>query len=178
MKKALLILCFCSLSFASFAQEEKAAIDKPTSPELSALQTAASLAKYGYSNHSATALIEAAKIFSETKLQQLGIQGVPADPQTVSEKENKLVLDPVQLLTDAKKFAGKDKVVLAYAKQVEKGLKSGTTRGAVGGPKYGEGRVYGKSSTDYQAKFWANELAEVIMATMTSICMFMMSTVI
>lgn len=163
MKKALLILCFCSLSLASFAQEEKVAIDKSTSPELSALQTAASLVKYGYSNYSATALIEAAKIFSETKVQELGIQGVPADPQTVSEKEKKLVLDPVQLLSDAKKFAGKDKVVLAYAKQVEKGLKSGSTRGAVGGPKYGEGRVYGKSSTDYQAKFWANELAEVIM---------------
>ena len=27
---------------------------------------------------------------------------------------------------------------------------------------YGEGRVFGKDYTDYTAKFWANELAEVI----------------
>ena len=163
MKKLFIVLCLFGISVTAFAQEEKPTIDKPASPELTALQTAASLARYGYSNYSATALIEAAKIFSETKVQDLGMKGVPADPQTVSEKDNKLVLDPAQLLADAKKFAGKDKVVLAYAKQVEKGLKTGSTRGVVGGPKYGEGRVYGKSYTDYQAKFWANELAEVIM---------------
>ena len=163
MKKLFIVLCLFGISVTAFAQEEKPTIDKPASPELTALQTAASLARYGYANYSATALIEAAKIFSETKVQDLGMKGVPADPQTVSEKDNKLVLDPAQLLADAKKFAGKDKVVLAYAKQVEKGLKTGSTRGVVGGPKYGEGRVYGKSYTDYQAKFWANELAEVIM---------------
>jgi hypothetical protein len=163
MKKFIIVLCLFGISVTAFAQEEKPTIDKPASPELTALQTAASLARYGYANYSATALIEAAKIFSETKVQDLGMKGVPADPQAVSEKDNKLVLDPAQLLADAKKFAGKDKVVLAYAKQVEKGLKTGSTRGVVGGPKYGEGRVYGKSYTDYQAKFWANELAEVIM---------------
>ena len=34
--------------------------------------------------------------------------------------------------------------------------------GAVGGPKYSEDRVYGKDYVDYTCKFWANELAEVI----------------
>lgn len=162
MKKIIAIVCLCGLSIAAFAQEEKPASDKKTSPELAALQTAAGLAKYGYDNYSATALIEAAKIISETQLQDLGVQGTSGNPQEVQDKESHFQLNPDELLADAMTYAGKDKVVIAYAKQVEKALKSGGTRGAVGGPKYGEGRVYGKDYVDYDLKFWANELAEVI----------------
>lgn len=161
MKKFILITCFCAFAISAFAQEEKPALDKALSPDLAAFQTAASLAKYGYENYSATALIEAAKIFSETKTQELEEQGTPESVQTVSEKDKKVCFDPKQLLADAKKFAGKDKVVLAFADQVEKSLKSSTTRGAVGGPREGAGRVYGKSYTDYQIKFWASEVAEI-----------------
>lgn len=162
MKKILTIVCLCGLSIAAFAQEEKPASDKKASPALSAIQTAAGLAMYGYENYSATALIEAAKIFAETPVQPIDIEGIPAEVQTVTEKATQLRLNPEELLADAKKFAGKDKVVMAYAKQVEKSIKSRSTRGAVGGPKYGEGRVYGKSYTDWNAKFWAGELAEVV----------------
>lgn len=162
MKKILAIVCLCGLSVAAFAQEEKPASDKKTSPELTALQTAAGLAKYGYENYSATALIEAAKIISETQVQDLDAQGTPGNPQKVQDKGSRFRLNPDELLADAQKFAGKDKVVVAYAKQVEKAIQSGSTRGAVGGPKYGEGRVYGKDYVDYDLKFWANELAEVI----------------
>ena len=162
MKKILVIVCLCGLSIAAFAQEEKPESDKKASPELSALQTAASLAKYGYENYSATALIEAAKIIAETPVQELYAQGTPSENQTVEPKPTRLRLNPEELLADAQKYAGKDKVVVNYAKQVEKIVKGGGTRGAVGGPKYGEGRVYGKTYTDYDVKFWANELAEVI----------------
>lgn len=162
MKKILAIVCLCGLSFAAFAQEEKPASDKKTSPELAALQTAAGLAKYGYENYSATALIEAAKIISETQVQDLDVQGTPGNPQEVQDKGTIFRLNPDELLADAQKFAGKNKVVVAYAKQVEKSIQSESTRGAVGGPKYGEGRVYGKDYVDYDLKFWANELAEVI----------------
>lgn len=162
MKKILAIVCLCGLSIAAFAQEEKPASDKKTSPELAALQTAAGLAKYGYENYSATALIEAAKIIAETPVQELDAEGTPGNPQEVQEKPRRIRLNPDELLADAQKYAGKDKVVVAYAKQVEKAIKSGPTRGAVGGPKYGEGRVYGKDYVDYALKFWANELAEVI----------------
>lgn len=163
MKKIIAIVCLCGLSIAAFSQEEKPASDKKTSPELAALQTAAGLAKYGYENYSATALIEAAKIISETRVQELDVEGIPANPQNVEDKESRIKLDPEELLADALKYAGKDKVVTAYAKQVEKGIKTGgSTRGAVGGPKYGEGRVYGKDYVYYELKFWANELAEVI----------------
>ena len=162
MKKFFAILCLCGLSIAAFAQEEKPASDKKASPELAALQTAAGLAKYGYENYSSTALIEAAKIIAETPVQDLDAQGTPSEEQTVTEKPTRLRLDPDQLLADAHKYAGRDKVVVNYAKQVEKIVKGGGTRGAVGGPRYGEGRVYGKTYTDYEIKFWASELAEVI----------------
>lgn len=162
MKKLFAIICLCGLSIAAFAQEEKPVSDKKTSPELSALQTAAGLARYGYENYSATALIEAAKIISETQVQDLDAQGTPGNPQEVQDKGSRFRLNPEELLADAQKYAAKDKVVIAYAKQVEKAVKGGGTRGAVGGPKYGEGRVYGKDYVDYDLKFWANELAEVI----------------
>ncbi len=162
MKKILAIVCLCGLSIAAFGQEEKPTSDKKASPELAALQTAAGLAKYGYENYSATALIEAAKIISETQVQDLDAQGTPGNPQEVQDKTSNFNLNPEELLADAQKYAGKDKVVIAYAKQVEKSIKGGNTRGAVGGPKYCEGRVYGKDYVDYQLKFWANELAEVI----------------
>ncbi len=162
MKKILAIVCLCGLSVAAFAQEEKPASDKKTSPELAALQTAAGLAKYGYENYSATALIEAAKIISETQVRDLDVQGTHGNPQEVQDKGSDFRLNSDELLADALKFAGKDKIVVAYAKHVEKSLQSGSTRGAVGGPKYGEGRVYGKDYVDYDLKFWANELAEVI----------------
>ena len=103
-----------------------------------------------------------------------GLPGLPSAPTlilpeqsaseaTAEQKDAKVSFDPSQLLADAKKYAGKDKTVLALAKKVEAEIASaGATRGAVGGAKYGEGRVYGKDYTDYTAKFWANELAEVV----------------
>lgn len=161
MKMLLMILCFCGLSFTAFAQEEKPKSDEVASTEMSALQTAAGLAKYGYANYSATALAEAAKIFSETRTQPMSIMAERGKTETVEEKDNIVSFDPVQLLADAKKFAGKDRVILAYIKQIEKNLDSGYTRGAVGGPKGQRDRVYGKDINSYQVKFWANELAEI-----------------
>ena len=165
MKKFIVILSLVGISCIGFAQnpEEKKEPEQSASPELTALQTAASLAKYGYDNYSPTALIEAARIFGTTKVQDADFEKTSQEVATETEKEVKVSFDPHQLLSDAKKFAGKDKTVLALAKRVEAELSSSTsTRGAVGGAKYAEDRVYGKSSVDYQCKFWANELAEVI----------------
>lgn len=163
MKKSLLIACLCCLSFGAFAQEEKAVVDQPVSPEIAALQTAANLAKYGYATYSPTSLIEAARIFGTTKVQDADFEKTRAGEATSEEKEVKVSFDPSQLLADAKKYAGKDKTVLALVKRVEAEIASaGSTRGAVGGPKYLEGRVYGKDYVNYTCKFWGNELAEVV----------------
>ncbi len=162
MKKILLIACLCSLSVTGLAQEEKPESGKVPSPELTALETAISLVKYGYANSSPTALIEAARILSETPIQKLEAEDIHGTQQNVTEKETSVNFDPIQLLVDAKKFAEKNKVILALAKQVESGISKSTTRGAVGGPKYAESRVYGKDYVFYEVKFWANELAEVV----------------
>lgn len=161
MKKFFLTVCFCSLAFTAFAQEEKPESNRPASPEMSALQTAAGLAKYGYANYSATALVEAAKIFAETKTQPLDVEAEHGKTETVTEKNNPVSFEPIQLLADAKKFAGKDKAILTYIKRVEKSIVSGSTRGAVGGPKVQKERVLGKDVDTYKVKFWSKELAEV-----------------
>ncbi len=161
MKKFFLLACLCSLTLVAFAQEDKPESNRPASPEISALQTAAGLVKYGYANYSATALVEAAKIFAETKTQPLDVEAEHGRTESVSEKSNPVGFESAQLLADAKKFAGKDKAILAYIKQVEKSIVSSSTRGAVGGPKVQKERVLGKDVDTYKVKFWSKELAEV-----------------
>lgn len=163
MKKTFLIACLCCITLSVLAQEEKTVVDQPVSPEMTALQTAANLAKYGYATYSPTALIEAARIFGITKVQEADFKKVKESEATGDEKEQKVSFTPTQLLADAKKYAGKDKTILALVKKTEEEINSaGATRGAVGGPKYSEDRVYAKDYVTYDCKFWANELAEVI----------------
>lgn len=163
MKHLLLFVCVCCLSFTVYAQEEKTVVEEPVSPELTALQTAGSLAKYGYATFSPTALIEAARIFGTTKVQDVDFEKKLNGEAPAEEKDKLVSFDPEQLLADARKYAGKDKTILALVKKVEDEISNaGSTRGAVGGARYGEGRVYSKSYVDYYSKFWANELAEVI----------------
>lgn len=162
MKKTFLTVCMCCLCFAAFAQEEKATVEQPVSPEMTAIKTAANLAKYGYATYSPTSLIEAARIFGTTKVQDANLEAARGTEATPEAKEAKVSFDPAQLLADAKKYAGKDKTVLALAKKVEEEIASaGATRGAVGGPKGQRDRVYGKDYNIYTVKFWSNELAEV-----------------
>ena len=162
MKRIATVICALALCLAGYAQEpEKTTIE--ISPEVKALKVAAQLAKYGYENYSATALIEAARIFSETKVDELEAEKEVGETHegSITEKDNKVSYDPKQLIADARKYAGKDKTVLALADQVESRIRTSGTRGAVGGPKGMNDRVYGKSSESYKVKFWANELAEV-----------------
>ena len=164
MKKLLLFSCCCIFTLFTFAQEEKPESSKAPSREMSALQTATGLAKYGYENLSPTALVEAAKIFFEIQTQPMDIKAERGKTENVTEKDNVITFDPAQLLIDAKKFAGKDKVILAYINQVEKDSQKKSTRGAVGGPKGQKDRVYGKDINMYHVKFWASELAEVFVS--------------
>ncbi len=83
--------------------------------------------------------------------------------QSIADKDCQISFEPDQLIADAKKFAGKDKVILAYAKQAEKNIKKGvTTRGAVGGARYHTDRVYSYDTDVYKISFWAGERAQVM----------------
>ena len=145
----------------AFAQEEKPASTQPTSAEISALRTASSLAKYGYANYSATALIEAANIFSSIKTQELEANMTPGSNDPIKAKDNNISFDPQQLLADAKTYAGNDKTILDLIKKTEQSLAQTSTRGAVGGPKGGVYAVRAKATDSFEIKFWSNELAEV-----------------
>lgn len=164
MKKLFLVIALCGFTMMASAQEEKPVSDKKVSPEMVALQTATSLAKYGYATFSPSSLAEAARILSTTNLQDLSAKPTRGASQEQASKQCVVSFEPAQLIADAKKYANNDKAILSYIKQVEKSIASApaSTRGAVGGPKYAQDRVYGKDYVQYQVKFWAGELAEII----------------
>ena len=122
MKKVLLLICLVGMSMSAFAQEEKPEASKPASPQMSALMTASSLAKYGYANSSPTALIEAARIFSSIQVQDSNVEKKSESKDVSAVKETKVSFDPAKLLADAREYAGKDKTILALVKSVESEL--------------------------------------------------------
>ena len=86
MKKILLLVCLVGMSMTAFAQEEKPETSKPASPQMSALMTASSLAKYGYANSSPTALIEAARIFASIQVQDSNVEKTTEQKEVVTQK--------------------------------------------------------------------------------------------
>lgn len=147
--------------------EDKEAIVAPASEQVSALRTALDLAKYGYATESASALIEAANILASVPTQTLEADIEKGNENAnETDKADKPQITPAQLIADAREFAFEDATLLAMADKVQTRLNADIegTRGAVGGPKYAYGTVYAHSYTYYDAKFWANEIAEVVVS--------------
>ena len=146
--------------------EQKEEITAAASQEVSALRTAMDLAKYGYEVESPSALIEAANILASTPTQAFEAaieQGV--ENANEAEKVAKAQLTPAQLIADARDLT-EDATLLAMADNVTAKLNAQAeeARGAMGGPKYAYGTVYAHSYTYYSQKFWANELAEIVVS--------------
>jgi hypothetical protein len=99
---------------------DKPAASQPASAGLEAIQTANSLAKYGYSNYSASALIVAAEILGAVQTQPL--DAAPTTDSSESSgadaKTGKPEFTPANLLADAKKYASGDSAMLAWAAKV------------------------------------------------------------
>ena len=146
--------------------EEKEEIEATASPEVSAIRTAMELAKYGYEINSAPALIEAANILVSTPTQNLEatIENGAENANEV-EKAVKAQFTPEQLIADARDLT-ENANMLAWADDIMARLNAQAegTRGAVGGPKYAYGRVYARSYTYYDQKFWADAMAEVVVS--------------
>lgn len=162
MKHFLISLCFfvcCSLSGLSQTVKEKDT-QTPASPEMKALRIATSLANYGYENNSATALVEAAKIFSTIRTQPLDAVSRP-QPKDALQNGQEAGIKPEQLLADAKSIA--DKETLKYIKSVEKSISS-KHRGAVGGPCSDCGLVAGGGTDTWEVQFERLRTAEVYVA--------------
>ncbi|MDR2496169.1 MAG: hypothetical protein LBD21_03490 [Tannerellaceae bacterium] len=164
MKKYLISLTLlCVFGMACFAQtEDKPAGIKP-SPELEALTTAHSLAKYGYANYSASALIGAAEILSQVSIQkaQLEKEAEAEKAENTGTKTDKPEITLAGLIADAKKFAAGDATMLAWADRVEKAGAESATRGPVGGPSCFNGRVYANRVFVYHCTFRGGMTARV-----------------
>jgi hypothetical protein len=165
MKKAVVFVILVGLSTALFAQVG-ATGNKPAageaSPAMAALQTAYSLAKYGYANESASALIGAAEILAQTQTQPMGAKAEQGSGSAdAAKKTPKPEFTAANLLADGKKYAAGDKTMLAWAAEVEKSLKV-KTRGAVGGPKYQVDRVAALGTVSYSLALRGNEYTEIL----------------
>lgn len=164
MKKLLVLAAVCCLSMSLVAQEAKKTENHKPSAEMESIQTAASLAQYGYQNNIPTALIEAARIFGTTQVQEGDLEGTSEAPNSeAAEKEAGISYDPQQLLADAKEMAGNDAEINALIKRTEQEIKdfAKASRGAVGGAVTVTRRVNANSYNMYTVRFWAGELAEV-----------------
>lgn len=162
---AVMVSCNCKKETTQ-PTEEKAEITQAASQEIGAIRTATELAKYGYEVESASALIEAAQIFISIQTQELGAEmeaGAQNENETAKQDKS---LDPKDLLAKAKEFAFDDELLLGMIARVESKMTAMAegTRGAIGGPKEGRGTVYANSYTYYTQKFWANEIAEVLVS--------------
>ncbi|MDR0474996.1 MAG: hypothetical protein LBH43_15145 [Treponema sp.] len=160
MKKiSLLWVVFSIISISLFAQAEKDPAVKPISYIIEALLTANSLARYGYDTYSPSALIGAAEILARTKTQVLGDPKERSQTATATTPE----FTPANLLADARKMAGRDNIMIAWADEVGKLLRISPT-GAAGGPKVGRDIVSPGGTVTFNAAFRRNELAEVLVA--------------
>lgn len=165
MKKITLFFVATIMFGSVIAQESKPVIEETPSKEVELLRLATNLAKYGYDNFSAMALVEAASIFQEVNTQDLNPVSFESGGQ---EQDNKVKKDkpeftPENLLIDAEKFADGNNNLLAIIEKEKSGL-SDTTRGRVGGPAKRYTNVDGYSTDSYQIRFVANEYAEIFVS--------------
>lgn len=168
MKKLLVcfaILVYGTCMFAQVSNETK--IDKVVtgSDEIKNVKLGYQLANYGYENDSATALLQAAEILAQVKMQPLESTGNKNGTDSEVKPEIETSFSVEKLIADAKELGKKDKNIQAWAKELEKTTKT-STRGAVGGAKWDDGFVYGNNGyTYYDVFFRAGELAEITVAS-------------
>jgi hypothetical protein len=161
MKKIPLLVILTIVAGSLFAQQTNKPAADHLSEDLLALQTANMLARYGYANDSASALIGAAEIFVQIQTQAMNEK--PQRNQQASASDGTAPdYSPAKLLADAKKLAGKDKTMTAWANEVQKYLNT-KTRGVVGGPKWAMDTIRGGDTHTYTFNLRANETTEFLL---------------
>ena len=167
MKKTILSLCLFAVSFGAIAQtiETKPELKGESSESLAAVRLANDLLRYGYTNQSTLALLDALQIFSENPTQKLNTtrEGSVVDESNMEGKKTKVSFDYETVLADAKKFADGDPNLLALIENIDAEAK-GSHRGSVNGPSRHYDSVNGESVDTYQISFIANELAEILVS--------------
>ena len=163
MKRLVILFSALAVAASLFAQErpQKDTEATPLPEDLQALHTASALAIYGYKNGSASALVEAAKIFASTPTQEMEVTAGSTPTQEIPAGIG-FSNDPKQLIADAKELAGKDKQMQKYIKKVEKSLGE-VTRGAIGGPTLTGSLISSYGTDRYRIKFAGGRRANVIL---------------
>lgn len=167
MKKLILSMCLFAVSFAAIAQtiETKPEIKGESSESLAAVRLANDLLRYGYTNQSTLALLDALQIFSENPTQKLNTtrEGTAVDESNMEGKKAKVSFDYETVLADAKKFANGDPNLLALIENIDAEAK-GSHRGSVNGPSRHYDTVAANSTDTYNISFVAGELAEILVS--------------
>ena len=145
--------------------EEKPALEDEKSEALAAIRLANDLLRYGYTNQSTLALIDALQIFSENPTQRLNAtrEGSEVDESNKEGKKASVAFDYDTVLADAKKFAAGDENLLAIIDNIDAEAK-GAHRGSVNGPSRHYDAVNGRSTDTYQISFISGELAEILVS--------------
>jgi hypothetical protein len=176
MKKLFLSIGIIALSSANsfiFAQEkvnkkeksDKPVISTPAAKSVEDLALAQKSAEYGRKTNSVEALITAIKIVANTPTTKLevtktsnNIDSTKVDQGKKTSSANLSDITLSSLISDAKKMANGDKNLLAL---IEKASKADNSRGVVGGPKFTNERVLGRSQDNYIVTFEGLENAVV-----------------
>ena len=158
MKKISLLVIFTVLAVSLFAQTENKPVSEPLSDDMLALQTANSLARYGYSVQSASALIGAAEIYARIQTQPMSVQ--PQRGQSAAATAETPEFTPANLLADARRIAGRDATMIAWADEVQRSLNT-RTRGAVGGPRSARDIIVGRDTHTYSVQLRGGERTDI-----------------
>lgn len=165
MKQLFLSLLFVTAVGLGYAQEKQQPKEKTgeivePSTAMKTVVLAGQLAKYGYENNSASALIQAAELYLSVGLTEFKPESMEQGKGEETTKEEYVSHDPIQILTDAKTLADGDQSLLALITKLE----NTTTRGAVGGPQSGVHKVAARSTDTFKIRFRANERATVALS--------------
>jgi len=167
MKKYLLSIAMLLAVGSAWAQdvEKKPELKGEVSPGVNALKLAADLVKYGNAQQSALPLIQALQIISENPTQPLKAtrEGSDVDTSKKDGKKGNVSLDFNEIAANAKEYADGDETMLKLIVQVEEENK-GSHRGAVNGPSRTVEYVSGNSVDNYQIRFVAGYLAEILVS--------------
>lgn len=163
MKKLLMLAAIFGMTYTATAQE-KTDSAQPQSEAISQIRLANQLAKYGYENYSAPALIEAARILSQVETQDLKSElFTPGEGDESAKDSAKPEITPENLLASAREFADGDETLLALANSAQIS-NSDNHRGLLGGPGRRVDRVAANSTDTYILAFKYGVPAEIFVS--------------
>lgn len=166
---SMVALCALMVSCSKPVQETegKLIISKPAShKQISALQTASSLAVLGFETQSPTALLEAANIFMSNPTKSMNAESaILNEVDEELRKTIKISFEPADLIAAAKEYADGDEVIETMISRAETKLAmlggNAGVRGCATGSEYLTTTIKAGGVDVYELPFTANQFAEI-----------------